>query len=315
MADKKNNGIVDDTYVDEKNKAYHQREAKLASTSKYIQTKVEGKTGDIKGIPDQNIIKPNLSKDTAKTFVIGKAGGALSSILGALGLSSLMKNKDDKEIKEVAPDFAKSEYGKIQVKETKGGFVEIFDQTPGNQRTMRLHPAGTYNQVLPNGLVQDKIVNDKVTMIDKNWNITVGEDFVEVVSGNNKIHIKKEHQLNINGNSHTHIDKDENILVEQDRNIEVKQTFNEKVGKGKNIDITKDLTEKVSDNIKREVGKNVDTKIGKNENRTIGGALNVIVTGNIMISSSATMNIISTGPCNVNSSALVKVTAPLIKLN
>lgn len=274
---------------------YYKREEGISSTSKYIQTKNKDENGnpvagDIKSIPDQNIIQPNLKKDTAETFDMKSGGGpfdSLLSALGALGVPSLSKTKQKKEIKEQAPDFAKSEYGKIQVKETAGGFVEIFDQTIGNQRTMRLHPAGTYNQVTPDGTVQDKIVKDKITFVDEEWNIVVGKDYVEVINGNNKVHIKKDNQVNINGNSNTNIDKDCNTVINQSNNIDIKSKSTEKVGAGKTVEITGNLSQKVSSNSNEDIGGNVNNTAGGNRNDMVGGHFNIVVSGNCLISATS----------------------------
>lgn len=273
----------------DKNNDFYQRETGVSSTSKYIQTKNVDEQGnpvanDIKGIPDQKIIQPNLTKAKAETYEISTGGGLFDSLLASLGVPSLKKTKVKKEINETPPDFAKSQYGQIQVKETKGGFVEIFDQTIGNQRTMRLHPAGTYNQVLPDGTVQDKVVGDKVTFVDNEWNIVVGKDFVEVVSGNNKIHIKKDNQLNINGNNNVNIDKDSNTVIGGKSNLDIKGKSVEKVGLGKDIDITGTCTEKISKDFKQDVTGNVNRTVMGNETDVIGGSLNLLCSGNIVLS-------------------------------
>ena len=304
----------------DKSNDFYKREAGVSSTSKYTQTKNVDANGnpvasDVKGLPDQKIILPNLKKATAEVYEISSGGGGLlASLLAALGVPALKKTKVKKEIKETPPDFAKSEYGSIQVKETKGGFVEIFDQTAGNQRTMRLHPAGTYNQVLPDGTVQDKIVSNKITFVDKEWNVVIGADFIEVISGNNKVHIKKDNQLNINGNNCVNIDQDSNTIINQNQNMDTKGKMSEKVGKGKDVEITGNLSEKVSKDVKEEVGGSVNTTIAKDGTTMVGGMLNIMATGNITISSNAGINIVGTAPINIKSSALVKISAPAIQL-
>lgn len=292
---------------------YYKREESLSSTSKYIQTKNVNEKGqpvdgDIQGIPDQKIIQPNLKKDTAETYEMSSGGGGLfSSLLAAIGVPSLSAKKQKKEIKEQAPDFQKSQYGQIQVKETKGGFVEIFDQTLGNQRTMRLHPAGTYNQVTPDGTVQDKIVKDKITFIDEEWNIVVGKDFVEVINGSNKVHIKKDSQLNINGSAHTNIDQDCNTIIKQNNNLDIKQKFSEKVGNGKSVEITGDLNQKVSSNKKEEVGSNVNNTCGGNRNDMVGGSFNIMVSGNCLISAKTISIISATGGTMMMSNGKINI--------
>lgn len=278
---------------------FRDRKPKQATTSKYIQTKTATTDGgynseSIDGTPDEKLIKPNLKTSTCETVSFD------TSIFSGFPVPiPFISNRSSKEIKEELPNKDKSEYGKIQVHETRGGFVELKDETPGNKRWMKLHPAGTYSQVVNNGDMHEKIVNDRFIIIDKNWNISVGEDFIEVIVGNQKIQIKKDREVNIKGNDNKNVDGDDTTKVKGNHSTEVKGNETEKITGNMLSDITGGLTE----NIKKDY------------KRMVNGKQNVIAMGGINHISSASINIIATGQVILSSSAMVKVTAPMITLN
>jgi hypothetical protein len=286
-----------------------------ASTSKYIQTKLPNADGivipqTVTGLPDQKIIAPNLTKATCETFDMKKAsGGLLASLLAALGVPALKKTPVKKEIKEIAPDFAKSEYGFIQVKETKGGHVEIIDNTKGNERTMKLHPSGSYNQILPNGTIQDKITGDKITFIDGEYSIVIGREFIEVVNGNNKIQIKKDNQLNINGNNNINIDKDSNTIIGGNCDVNVKGSSSEKVTKDKTVDVSGKSIHKAKSSVEEITGnKNITT--GGSLTIAGGGSMNCMASGNVILSGGS-ITVLSNGASISIRNGRIDINGPL----
>ena len=276
---------------------YNDRAEGQSSTSKYIQVKVPpAGSGDdytpkpADGTPDDKIIKPNLK--TAKCDTV--SFDLPASLLGLIPVPlPFLKKKDSKEIKEKLPDKEKSEYGKIVVNESKGGFVEIKDETPGNKRWQRLHPSGTYTQIVDNGDSHEKIVHDSYIIVDKNWNISVGEDWIEVVSGNNKIQIKKDSTVNINGNQSINIDGNNN------NNIGGNQGF--QIGGNNSEQISGDFITDVGGNHNESIKKNRKTMVMGDENNTIMGSktdlivgsLTVCCSGKVMISSPSNITLVA----------------------
>lgn len=277
---------------------YRGRTAKQAGTSKYIQANVASPDGYkaelVGGTPDDVIIKPNLKNSKCDTMSFD-----VPKLLGIPLPLPFLKIKSSVDIKEKLPDKDKSEYGKIQVQETKGGFVDLKDETPGNKRWMKLHPAGTYSQVVNNGDMHEKIVHDRYIIIDNNWNISVGADQIEIIMGNNKIQIKKDRQTNINGNDNMNVDGDRNTVVTGNDTKQITGNDTEKI----TGDMTSDITGKLTETIKKDYI------------RTVQGKQNTIVMKDINQISCASINIIATAPITISSSAKVSISAPKISLN
>jgi hypothetical protein len=214
---------------------------------------------------------------------IGSLMGMATNFLSGFGLPSLVKKFVPIKLKESPPDYSKSEYGSLQVKEMKGGFVEIFDQTKGNETTLRFHPSGTYNQVQADGTNQDKVVGKKKDFYDQNWEITIGKDFIEVISGEATVQIKKDSFMTINGNSNTTINQDCNTIIDQHQFTDVKGMIIEKSGMGKNVDITGTSTENITKDYGQTVGGSSTTTITGYKTEIVKKGLDIMVTGNVTI--------------------------------
>jgi Gp5 C-terminal repeat (3 copies) len=276
---------------------YRDREEGQSSTSKYIQVKVppagqdDGyKAKPVGGTPDDKIIKPNLKTAKCDTVDFELPSGLLALIPVPL---PFLKKKSSKEIKEKLPDKEKSEYGKIVVNETKGGFVNIQDETAGNKRWQKLHPSGTYQQVVDNGDYHDKVVHDRYIIVDKNWNISIGEDWIEVVSGNNKIQIKKNSSININGNESVNVDGNSNVNIVGNEGLQVGGNHSESITGNFTTEVGGNHAETIKGYRKTMVSGNENNTIMGTETDVICGSWNVTVSGSIMLSSSASITLVA----------------------
>lgn len=262
---------------------FNTRSQSQSSTSKYIQTKVvddkgnyTGKTVD--GTPDDLVIKPNLKTSTCTTtkFEINSVG-------------DLIKTTENKVIKEAAPAKEKSEYGKIVVNESRGGFVSLKDETPGNKRILNLHPSGSYNQIVNDGTTYEKIVYDKYTFINKNWNVSVGADFIEVIYGNSKIQITKDAMTNITGNESKTIKGNSAENVSKHMTKEVGGNYTENIT-GSLVSTAKSFSGNYKNSVSLCTGSSSNT-IMKDKTEVVCGSLNICVSGNVVIASGGTMNL------------------------
>lgn len=283
---------------------FNGREPAQASTSKYIQTNITSKEGyrqeSVAGTPDDNIIKPNLKVFNCETVSIQLPFG-----LGSLPIPlPFVKTKNKKEIKEVMPSKEKSQYGKIMVTETKGGFVELKDETPDNKRTLKLHPSGTYTQTINDGSIYDKVVGDVYTIIDKNWNIAIGKDFIEVITGDNKIQIKKNSELNINGNESVNIDGNSNTNIGGNKGIQIDGNESEDTTGNKDTKISGNLTENISKNKNTTIVGNDAETVLKNKTSIVQEDCTTLVGGNITISAKGNINVVASGVCNIKASQI-----------
>lgn len=299
---------------------YYKRAPEESSTSKYIQANKNTKEGGfkanssvLKDTPSDKIIIPQLKVDTQKTFSFGGGGGGIggiiSSILGALGLgsvTSLMPTTNTKKIEEPKPTDEKAEYGKIQVKENKAGFVVINDETPGNVRQIDLHPTGTYTAFLDNGDFHTKITNDRQEITDGNWNIKTDKDKIEIVAGNSRIEIRKDVQENITGDRDTNQDGIQNTLIKGNVKEDFKSNYFGKIGEDYNEDVGGNKNEKTSGNLTENI-------TGDHKENT-QGALTIKVTGNINITSCGTTTIMSASDISIISGTKITLSAPIIKI-
>jgi hypothetical protein len=282
---------------------FFQRPAGESSTSKYIQTNTTNPDGSDKaqsvldGTPDTKILIPQLKKDTnaVDTFspdLPPSLTDLLAAALAARGfVPPLTPKPKKKEIAEPKPTGEKAEYGKIQVKENKAGFVEIRDETPGNVRKIDQHPTGTYDAMLDKGERIEKTTGMRMTMIDKDWEIVIFGNELVVISGDNKIQIKKNQILNITENQEIHIGKDQFVKIDNNQTIDVSVDRNQHVGSNETLSVDSNQKETIGGNHDLTISGKSMTKVSGNKNEQVGGNLTIIVTGPVNISSSAVVNI------------------------
>lgn len=297
--------------------SYYDRKEKQSSTSKYIQankTNVDGSfSADatvLKGTPSDKIITPQLKDDTNSTVAL--ESNPLAALLGFV--SSLIPSTNTKKIDEPRPTDNKAEYGKIQVKENKAGFIVINDETPGNVRQINLHPTGTYNALLDNGDYHTKTTNDRQEITVGNWNITTEKDKIEIISGNNKIEIRKDIFTNIAGKSDYNLTGTQSNVVGADVTDDFKANYTGKIADNYSESVGGNKTETTSGNLTEKISGDHKENVSGSLTIQVSGNINIVSSGNIKIMSSGTTNITSTGATNVTSSVKVKISAPKISL-
>ena len=295
---------------------FFKKDTTTASTSKYIQTNVPSTTGDYKerkqsGTPDDAFLIPNLKKEEVKTVKFEE--NILTKVFGIP--LPFVKTTNTQKIEEVKPSSEKGQYGKVRVTETKGGFVELKDETEGHKIWTHIHPSGTYDTIVDNGDQTEKTVADRYIIVDKNWYITVTEDEVVLISGNNKVQIKKDREVNITGNDNLNIEGNSSTKIKGNKGTEVGGSMFEKVTGSKGVNIAGSKTEKIAGSAKEEITGNSNNMIFGNETDVIGGNLSITVGGNVLISSSGTTNINANGALNIKSASKVSIKAPSVSLN
>lgn len=184
---------------------YFDRKTNESSISRYAQANVpnegggERKQSTMDDTPDAKV-KAQLKKATNISVELKK--------VSFFGMEFLMPSFVKKEIKEAAPTGEKAKYGKIEVKETKGGHVFIIDNTPGNKRIIVLHPTGTYTSMTDKGDYTEKVTGDMFTIVEKDWKVNILKDSIEVIQGDHRINIKKDMFENIEGNKTSNVNGD-----------------------------------------------------------------------------------------------------------
>lgn len=288
---------------------FYKRASGQSSTSKYIQANIPSKTGvmsakidNVKGTPDDKILTPQLKKDinATTTFEIDP----IAKMLGLVG--SLQPTKSEKKIEEPKPTGDKAEYGKIQIKENKGGFVIIADETPGNVRQIFQHPTGTMTAMLDNGDLNSKCTHDRQDLTDGNWNITTTLDKVEIVAGNTKIEIRKNITTKVLGNDDYDLTGTKNEVVGGDVTNDYKSNYTGK--------ISSNYMESVGGNKTEKTGGNLKETVGGNHEETVNGNLTIKVSGNVNITAGGSCNITSGGSCSITSGSNIKISAPKVAI-
>lgn len=279
---------------------FYERAKGQSSTSKYIQANKPSADGSskpnpdaLKGTPDDKILSKQLKSETQTTVKLVE--NPLAKLLGFT--SSLIPKKEKKKIEEPKPTGDKAQYGKIQVKENKGGFVEISDETPGNVRKINQHPTGTYEAMLANGDKNTKTSNNKQDITVGDWNITTGKDKIEVVVGDQKIEIRKNKTDNIKGDENRNINGVQNNVITGAVADDFKSSYTGK--------IASDYSESVGGNRTEKTSGDLNEKVGGNHKETIGGGLTIHVSGNVNIISGGSATIASSGVIRINGSKIM----------
>ena len=157
------------------------------------------------------------------------------------------------------------EYPYNKVYESEGGHVNEIDDTPGFERTMRMHSSGTYEEIYNRGSRQTKIVGDDYEIIiqDKNihikgnMNMTVDGDLRQMVYGNYHLQVEKDMTMNvkgslqqmIGGNHETEIVRSRSTNVGVDDNLSVMNNSTTNIINDKLLTVSNDSTINVTNNM------------------------------------------------------------------
>jgi hypothetical protein len=286
--------VTDGTTLD-----FDGREVSQASTSKFIQANIPSVTGYIKetvaGTPVDVIVKPNLKVDICATISFK----SILSFLGSILPLPFLKIPSSIQIKEALPTTNLSQYGKVVVHESKGGFVTIRDETPGNNLTVKVHPSGTYQSINNAGANQQKIVDDSTLIINKNFKVSIGLDHVEVISGNEFVQIKKNKNVNVGGDFNENITGNSTTVIGKDRGEEIKGNYTQTISKDSLTDVSGNATEHVVKNHTTNVDGNEHNTIAGSQNDVIGKSLHICIQSNGTISAKGSLNLVG-NPINLN---------------
>lgn len=140
-----------------------------------------------------------------------------------------------------------AEYPYNMVFESRSGHIQEFDDTPGFERYNRVHPAGSYEEIRPDGTRVVKIVGDdyQIVMQGRKLNVkgnlqvviegdafiynmgnvqqTVDGNVTEFVRGNVNQTVEGEYLGLIKGNAELTVEKDVTVNVNQNLMANVKQ--------------------------------------------------------------------------------------------
>ena len=288
------NSVTDGTTLN-----FDARTPSQSSTSKFIQANVPSVSGYIKetvaGTPVDVIVKPNLKVDVCATISFK----SILSFLGSILPLPFLKIPSSIQIKEALPTTNLSQYGKVVANESKGGFVTIRDETPGNNLTVNVHPSGTYQSINNAGANQQKIVDDNTLIINKNFKVSVGLDYIEVVSGNEYVQIKKNRTLNVGGDFNENITGNSTSVIGKDCGEEIHGNYTQIISKDSLTEVSGNATENVADDHSTTIGGNESNTVYGSKNDVIGNSLHVCIQTNGTISANGSLNLVG-NPVNLN---------------
>lgn len=200
----------------------------------------------------------------------------------------------DKDVDLGLQPLIGSQYPKNSVRETEGGHVLEFDDTPGNQRVVILHSSKAGIEIRPDGTViissgaegnKIEIVgNDHKMIVERNGDVHYKGNLNFKVDGDMNLEVGGNLKTKVHGNEISTIDGNFKQTVEKSHTTEIKKNRAQYV-LGVNTDISLDNKEThIKGNEVKFVEGNVDN--------SIGGTLTLTAEGSI-IQTATTTNIAS----------------------
>ena len=158
--------------------------------------------------------------------------------------------------------------------ETESGHLTEFDDTPGNERTMRYHTSGTYEEIIADGSRTTKVI---------------GNNF-EIMMSDSNVYISGAVNLTIGGTVRHLVKGDYHLEVEGNYTQKIHKNFRRKVGAGEiggNVEeeIFGSHAYNISGATRGRHGEDVDIIVGGNETRQVNGTYDLSVRSNIFATS------------------------------
>lgn len=189
----------------------------------------------------------------------------------------------DREIDLELQPLIGSQYPKNTVKETEGGHVLEFDDTPGNQRVVILHNSKAGIEIRPDGTViissgaegnKIEIVgNDHKMIVERNGDVHYKGNLNFKVDGDMNLEVGGNLKTKVHGNEISTIDGNFKQTVEKSHTTEIKKNRAQYV-LGVNTDISLDDKEThIKGNEVKFIEGNVDNNIGGTLTLTAEGSI------------------------------------------
>jgi hypothetical protein len=236
----------------------------------------------------------------------------------------------------VAPDSADAEYereswaelplrgGQVSkypynsVNEYEGGMLEEFDSSPGAQRVTRMHPSGSYDEIIVDGTRTIKIVGDGYELIMGNKNMYVKGNLNITVDGNMNQLVKGDYTLEVGGNYTETIAKSKqtkiiagNMVteVQQDVSVNIGGEYYIKSAGNHSLNVGGNKFEVVANTCQINIGEDNSLVVKGRDTKIVKGDMGVVSQSNRMDIISGNMNIevIGTLTLDTDANMLTKV--------
>jgi hypothetical protein len=210
-----------------------------------------------------------------------------------------------------------SKYPYNAVKEYEGGMVEEFDSTPGATRMTRLHPSGTYDEVIVDGTKTTKIVGDgyEITLgnhmmyVKGNLNVTVEGDMRQFVKGDYILEVGGSMRTLINTTRQTKVSGNDVLEVSNDQSINIKNNHSLQAGNNGTVRFGNNHSLTIGNDETVEVSNNLNHFTGGNSTYTTSGRNAVAVTGDRMVITMGSHKMESFGSITLDTSLNLNVIA------
>lgn len=158
---------------------------------------------------------------------------------------------DDKVIITEPSSQSHAQYPYNKVDQSISGHIKEVDDTPGAERLMEMHKAGTYYEILPDGTKITKVFGDDfyIVLVDHNLvvggnlNITVQGNANLLVKGDMKTKVAGDYDLIVHGNMTTRVHGNElhytkgDINYQTNSNLTIRTEETYKVDSKSDVDI------------------------------------------------------------------------------
>lgn len=256
-----------------------------------------------KGFSDPFGVYPKWSDGTADTTLAGKpdtyvehpvyterARTKVPSVPKAKRFKVSTVQPDDPEEEYERSEWAElelrggqqSQYPYNAVHEYEGGMIEEFDSTPGSQRVTRMHPSGTYDEVVVDGTRTIKIVGDGYEIIMGNKNMYIKGDINMTIDGSLNQLVKGNYTLEVGGNYYEMIGgiRESKIVgnevkeIGQDVSINIGADYYAKCGNNHSLTVGNDRVDIIGGSFTRQTGGGINSTTLGSETRYIVGSHN-----------------------------------------
>jgi hypothetical protein len=195
-----------------------------------------------------------------------------------------------------------SKYPYNSVTEFEGGMLEEFDSSPGAQRVTRMHPSGTYDEIIVDGTRTIKIMGDGYELIMGNKNMYVKGNLNITVDGNMSQLVKGDYTLEVAGNYTETIAKSKQTkIIAGNLVTEVQQDVSTNIGGEYYIKSAGNHSLNVGGNKLELVANTSQTNVGSDNSLSVKGSHNVMVSGNMGVVTKANRMDIVYGLYNIES--------------
>jgi len=289
-----------------------------------------------KGFSDPFGVHPKWTDGQSDTSLVGKpdkwqehptyterSRSKVSSVPTAKTYSTSTVSGDSAEPEHATwkePDLrggSPSVYPYNAVKEYEGGMVEEYDSTPGATRMTKMHPSGTYEEVIVDGTKTTKIVGDgyEITLgnhnmyVKGNLNVTVEGDLRQFVKGDYILEVGGSMRTLVNTTRQTKISGNDVLEISNDQSINVSNNYSLKAGNDGTIRFGNNHLLTIGKDSTIEIGNDLSYFIGNNSTYTTSGRNAVAVTGDRMVITMGSHKMESFGSITLDTSLNLNVIA------